>query len=184
MQQLIVAFWELFFQWCLLVSNTPRIFAYENNNKSYFDQQLFFWIFFAFKRRKVLNLIRYFSNIYYHFLYSHISGITLLAMPSDVYKHGSTISVMNIGIILVCIFTAYVSIPVFYELQLTSTYEYLKMRFNSKIRTMASLLYIINIILILPVVIYAPSLAFTQGNVSNRTAYYTRQKCYHFSFTG
>ncbi|KAK9688418.1 Sodium:solute symporter family [Popillia japonica] len=95
---------------------------------------------------------------------SHISGITLLAMPSDVYKHGSTISVMNIGIILVCIFTAYVSIPVFYELQLTSTYEYLKMRFNSKIRTMASLLYIINIILILPVVIYAPSLAFTQAS--------------------
>ncbi|GJQ68454.1 hypothetical protein Trydic_g17033 [Trypoxylus dichotomus] len=93
---------------------------------------------------------------------SHISGITLLAMPADVYKYGSTISVMFIGIVLVCLLTAYISMPVFHELQLTSTYEYLMLRFDTRIRIMASLLYNINIILYLPIVIYGPALAFAQ----------------------
>uniref|UniRef100_A0A2S2QY91 Sodium-coupled monocarboxylate transporter 2 n=1 Tax=Sipha flava TaxID=143950 RepID=A0A2S2QY91_9HEMI len=93
---------------------------------------------------------------------SHISGITLLGVPSEIYSNGTQyliVSVINVFIIatIVCIY-----LPVFYELQLTSVYEYLEFRFNSKIRGFASLIFAIALVLYIPVVIYIPALAFNQ----------------------
>lgn len=53
--------------------------------------------------------------------------------------------------------------PVFHKLQVTSTYEYLEMRFNAQTRSMASLLFNIAMVLYLPIVIYGPALALAQG---------------------
>ncbi|KAL7036978.1 hypothetical protein ACKWTF_009025 [Chironomus riparius] len=53
-------------------------------------------------------------------------------------------------------------IPIFHELQITSTYEYLQLRFDRRVRLFGSLMYSLATILWLPIVIYVPALAFNQ----------------------
>lgn len=65
------------------------------------------------------------------------------------------------GIMVVLINAIY--LPVFYKLQLTSTYEYFKIRFDNNIRLIGSVIFTINTFLYLPIVIYVPALALNQG---------------------
>lgn len=60
----------------------------------------------------------------------------------------------------------FIYLPVFYKLQLNSSYEYLKIRFDTKIRNMASAIFITNTLLYVPIVVYIPALAFNQGKNS------------------
>ncbi|XP_014479507.1 PREDICTED: sodium-coupled monocarboxylate transporter 1-like [Dinoponera quadriceps] len=93
---------------------------------------------------------------------SFISGISLLGMPTEIYVHGTSYLFIVSGIILVGFIMSNVYLPVFYELKLTSTYEYLEMRFDKKIRLLGSVLFCIGIMIWLPMVIYVPALAFNQ----------------------
>lgn len=55
--------------------------------------------------------------------YSHVSGVTLLGIPAEIYQHGTqycSIAVANIAVLLT---NNYLFMPVFFELQLTSLYE-------------------------------------------------------------
>lgn len=54
-------------------------------------------------------------------------------------------------------------LPVFYKMQLTSVYEYLEARFDKKLRTISSFLFLIASFLYLPIVIYVPALALSQA---------------------
>nr|XP_022915688.1 sodium-coupled monocarboxylate transporter 1-like [Onthophagus taurus] len=94
---------------------------------------------------------------------SAISGLTILAVPADIYLYGATYWLSCISAIIVAIFTYLIYLPVFYKLQLTSSYEYLKIRFNTKVRLMASFLFILSTFLFLPIVVYVPALAFAQA---------------------
>lgn len=58
----------------------------------------------------------------------------------------------------------YVFLPVFYDLQLTSCFGYLEQRFNVSVRKTASLIFAINCLIYIPIVIYVPALALSQGN--------------------
>lgn len=89
----------------------------------------------------------------------------MLSIPADVYKYGATVVFLSISHIIGCIVAAYITVPIFHQLQITSTYEYLQLRFNNKIRLMGSILYNINTMLYLPIVIYGPALALSQGKV-------------------
>ncbi|XP_060833760.1 sodium-coupled monocarboxylate transporter 1-like [Rhopalosiphum padi] len=94
---------------------------------------------------------------------SHISGITLLGVPSEIYSNGTQYLIVGVvNNIIVIMMVIYIYLPVFYDLQLTSVYEYLGLRFNSNIRGFSSLMFAINLILYIPVVIYIPALAFNQ----------------------
>ena len=57
--------------------------------------------------------------------------------------------------------TMFIYLPVFYKLQITSTYEYLERRFDSTNRLFASILFTLGLFLYLPIVIYIPALAFS-----------------------
>ncbi|XP_058797234.1 sodium-coupled monocarboxylate transporter 2-like isoform X2 [Phymastichus coffea] len=92
----------------------------------------------------------------------HVSGITLLGVPTEVYKFGSEYFLVVFTIMLTCVAAAYICLPVFYKLQLLSTYEYLEIRFSRQIRTLASTLYIISLLMYIPIVIYVPALALSQ----------------------
>ncbi|KAF7417403.1 hypothetical protein HZH68_000056 [Vespula germanica] len=93
---------------------------------------------------------------------SHISGITLLGVPSEVYQYGSQYAACVITSILSCFVSAYVFLPVFFKLQLTSTFEYLEVRFSRRVRILCSLLFLISLLMYIPIVIYVPALAFSQ----------------------
>ncbi|VVC39883.1 Sodium/solute symporter [Cinara cedri] len=93
---------------------------------------------------------------------SHISGITLLGVPSEIYSNGTQYLIIGFINVLVIAIIIYIYLPVFYELQLTSVYEYLEHRFDTNIRGLSSLIFAMSLILYIPVVIYIPALAFNQ----------------------
>ncbi|XP_058800852.1 sodium-coupled monocarboxylate transporter 1 isoform X1 [Phymastichus coffea] len=93
---------------------------------------------------------------------SFISGISLLGTPTEIYMHGTSYLCIGFGVVLVGFIMSNVFLPVFHDLRLTSTYEYLEKRFDKKIRILGSVLFAIGIITWLPIVIYVPALAFNQ----------------------
>ncbi|KAF4529676.1 hypothetical protein B566_EDAN010762 [Ephemera danica] len=93
---------------------------------------------------------------------SYISGVTVLGTPSDIYKFGSQYWIIVAGIVAMGLTVATVFLPVFCQLQVKSSYEYLELRFDNRVRTYASILFVLDEILFLPIVIYVPALAFSQ----------------------
>lgn len=75
---------------------------------------------------------------------SFISGISLLGIPTEIYVHGTSYLFISFGIVLVGWVLNYVYLPVFHDLRLTSTYEYLERRFDKTIRLLGSILFFIN----------------------------------------
>lgn len=60
---------------------------------------------------------------------------------------------------------SYVFLPLYHNLGLTSSFEYLERRFDRRIRLLASFIYTLKYILFIPAVIYEPSLVFSQDKL-------------------
>ncbi|KAM6394528.1 LOW QUALITY PROTEIN: sodium-coupled monocarboxylate transporter 2-like [Pluvialis apricaria] len=93
---------------------------------------------------------------------SFMSAVTVLGTPSEVYRYGASFVLFFLSYALVIVFTAELFLPVFYRSGITSTYEYLELRFNKVVRLAATLIYILQMILYTGIVVYAPSLALNQ----------------------
>ncbi|XP_005374605.1 PREDICTED: sodium-coupled monocarboxylate transporter 1 [Chinchilla lanigera] len=93
---------------------------------------------------------------------SFMSAVTVLGTPAEVYRFGAIFSLFAITYFLMVALSAEVFLPVFYKLGITSTYEYLELRFNKYIRLCGTVLFIIQTILYTGIVIYAPALALNQ----------------------
>ncbi|XP_037702682.1 sodium-coupled monocarboxylate transporter 1 [Choloepus didactylus] len=93
---------------------------------------------------------------------SFMSAVTVLGTPAEVYRFGAIFSIFAITYFLVVVLSAEIFVPVFYKLGITSTYEYLELRFNKFVRLCGTLLFIIQTILYTGIVIYAPALALNQ----------------------
>lgn len=72
---------------------------------------------------------------------SFISGISLLGTPTEIYVHGTSYLFIGIGVVFVGFAMSTIFLPVFHELCLTSTYEYLEKRFDNKVRLLGSILF-------------------------------------------
>ncbi|XP_055604763.1 uncharacterized protein LOC129752995 [Uranotaenia lowii] len=93
---------------------------------------------------------------------SWISGISLLGTSTEIYIYGTQYCYIVFAIVMTGIAMHYIFLPVFHDLQITSAYEYLQLRFDKRMRLVGSLLFTIASILWLPIVIYVPALAFNQ----------------------
>ncbi|XP_076754285.1 sodium-coupled monocarboxylate transporter 2 [Xylocopa sonorina] len=93
---------------------------------------------------------------------SYISGITILGLPAEMYVYGTQLWCVVIADLFVSLTMAVVYLPVFYGLGITSSYEYLKLRFGEAVRLMGSAVFLIKMLLYIPLVIYVPALAFNQ----------------------
>lgn len=93
---------------------------------------------------------------------SHISGIALMGIPSEMYMFGTQYGLFFFCCIAVGLAMWFIYLPVFHELQMTSCFLYLEKRFDRRVRLTASFFYTISIILFVPIVIYMPALAFNQ----------------------
>ena len=60
---------------------------------------------------------------------------------------------------ILCLLVGWVYMPVFHNLQLVSSYEYLELRFNHSVKMMCSGVYTISMMLYLSIVVYTPALA-------------------------
>lgn len=99
--------------------------------------------------------------------FSHISGVSLLGVPSEVYQYGSQYAACIFTSFITSVLIVWVYLPVFYKLQLTSTFEYLEIRFARSVRLLASFLYSLSLIIYIPLIVYVPALAFSQATGIN-----------------
>ncbi|XP_035919646.1 sodium-coupled monocarboxylate transporter 1 [Anopheles stephensi] len=93
---------------------------------------------------------------------SFISGISLLGTPTEIYLYGVQYMYIIGGVITMGFIMMYFYLPVFHNLKLTSTYQYLQTRFDRRMRLFGSILFTLATMAWLPIVIYVPALAFNQ----------------------
>ncbi|XP_061213369.1 sodium-coupled monocarboxylate transporter 1 [Neopsephotus bourkii] len=93
---------------------------------------------------------------------SFMSAVTVLGTPAEIYRYGAIFCIFAITYALVVLCSAEIFLPVFYKLGITSTYEYLELRFNKCLRLCGTVLFIIQTTLYTGIVIYAPALALNQ----------------------
>ncbi|NXY32759.1 SC5A8 protein, partial [Pomatorhinus ruficollis] len=101
---------------------------------------------------------------------SFMSAVTVLGTPAEIYRYGAIFCIFAITYALVVLCSAEIFLPVFYKLGITSTYEYLELRFNKYLRLCGTILFIIQTAsklqscstLYTGIVIYAPALALNQ----------------------
>ena len=92
-------------------------------------------------------------------LSSFMSAITLIGTPSEIYVYGTQYLISCISCILFMPIAAHVLMPFFYDLGITSVYEFLEIRFSKSVRRLSAFVYIIHMTLYTAMVIYTPSLA-------------------------
>ncbi|XP_053906552.1 sodium/iodide cotransporter [Cuculus canorus] len=93
---------------------------------------------------------------------SFMSAIQVLGVPAEAYRYGAKFLWMCVGQLLNTLLTAQLFLPVFYRLGLTSTYEYLELRFSKSVRLCGTLQYVMATMLYTGIVIYAPALILNQ----------------------
>ncbi|XP_043910686.1 sodium/iodide cotransporter [Protopterus annectens] len=93
---------------------------------------------------------------------SFMSAVQVLGVPAEAYLYGLKFVIMCLGQTLNSLITAIFFLPVFYRLRLTSSYEYLEMRFSKVIRLCGTIQYIVATVLYTGIVIYAPALILNQ----------------------
>lgn len=91
-----------------------------------------------------------------------VSGVAFIAIPAQLYSNGPGVMLMILAIILSGIWLWYIYLPVFNDLQLQSSFEYLEKRFDHSVRILASVIYSVGIIVNVPVAVYIPALVFEQ----------------------
>ncbi|KAH8340859.1 hypothetical protein KR059_008350, partial [Drosophila kikkawai] len=93
---------------------------------------------------------------------SFVSGISLLGTSTEIYVYGTQYAFILVTLAISGTISWYIFLPVFCNLQLTSTYEYFELRFNKSVRLLGSAFFTGANLVWLPIVIYVPALAFNQ----------------------
>uniref|UniRef100_A0A3Q3LC19 Sodium-dependent multivitamin transporter n=1 Tax=Mastacembelus armatus TaxID=205130 RepID=A0A3Q3LC19_9TELE len=75
------------------------------------------------------------------------SAVAILGAPSEVYTFGTQYWFLGCSYFLGLLIPAHVFIPVFYRLRLSSTYEYLELRFNKMVRICGTVTFIFQMVL-------------------------------------
>ncbi|XP_069915086.1 sodium/iodide cotransporter [Oryctolagus cuniculus] len=93
---------------------------------------------------------------------SFMSAVQVLGVPAEASRYGLKFLWMCLGQLLNSLLTAALFLPVFYRLGLTSTYQYLELRFSRAVRLCGTLQYLVATVLYTGIVIYAPALILNQ----------------------
>ncbi|GFY77204.1 sodium-coupled monocarboxylate transporter 2, partial [Trichonephila inaurata madagascariensis] len=90
-----------------------------------------------------------------------LSGVTILGHPAETYRYGIQLLIICVGIPIGTIITSYVFLPVYFQCDVSTSYEFLEMRYGIIARRAISALSLIQMILFMSVVLYAPALALS-----------------------
>ena len=92
-------------------------------------------------------------------LASFMSAITLLGVPSETTVYGTQYIMIGLCFPIVAVISAYIFLPIFYNLELTSVYEYLELRFSKPVKILGASCFVLQMMFYISMVIYIPSLA-------------------------
>ncbi|XP_039566876.1 sodium-dependent multivitamin transporter isoform X1 [Passer montanus] len=92
-------------------------------------------------------------------LASFQSAVAILGVPAEIFRFGTEYWFLGCSYFLGLLIPAHIFIPVFYRLRITSTYEYLELRFNKTVRVFGTITFIFQMVIYMGVVLYAPALA-------------------------
>ncbi|XP_078583618.1 sodium-coupled monocarboxylate transporter 1-like isoform X1 [Branchiostoma floridae x Branchiostoma japonicum] len=92
-------------------------------------------------------------------LASFMSAITVLGTPAETYVYGTMYFMFCISYLIMGMAAAHIYMPVFFNLGVTSAYEYLERRFSKGVRRVGSATFILQMVMYMGIVLYAPSLA-------------------------
>jgi len=93
---------------------------------------------------------------------SFMSAITLLGTPAELYVSGTQYVALVLAYPLVMGATAHMFLPVFDRLQVSTSYQYLEIRFGRSVRLLAACCFTIQMTMYMAIVVYAPALALEQ----------------------
>jgi len=93
---------------------------------------------------------------------SFMSAITLLGTPAEMYVSGTQYVLLAASYPFVMGAAAHLYLPVFYNLQVTTSYEYLELRFSMPVRMLGSACFTLQMVLYMAIVVYTPALALSQ----------------------
>ncbi|KAL3876940.1 hypothetical protein ACJMK2_034719 [Sinanodonta woodiana] len=93
-------------------------------------------------------------------LVTYASAISVMGVPAEVYLYDSMMLHLYVGFSLSYLITAFTIVPLVYPLRITSAYEYLGQRFQSRaVQLLGASIGILQTVLYMSVVLYAPALA-------------------------
>lgn len=97
-----------------------------------------------------------------------LSATAIIGTPAEVYNFGTQFLTNAFGGVLSLLITWNLVLPVFCgNIKIKTPYEYFELRFNSKVRTMISVIYIIHTWLYMPVVLYCSTVGFSEATGIN-----------------
>lgn len=89
------------------------------------------------------------------------SGITYLGAPSETFFSGTAYIVVTATLFIATPITIKVFVPFFRKLRVYTAYEYLEKRFDRRLQYIASVFFIVRVVLYAGLAIYVPALAIT-----------------------
>jgi cyclically-permuted mutarotase family protein len=92
---------------------------------------------------------------------TQLSAITFMAVPAKTFATDWTLFMLLMTIIMIAPLVIYLFLPFFRRLNLTTSYEYLELRFSPLVRTLGSLIYTLLQLGRLGIVLLLPSLALS-----------------------
>ncbi|XP_057212592.1 sodium/iodide cotransporter [Triplophysa rosa] len=101
---------------------------------------------------------------------SFMSAVQVLGVPSEAYLYGFKFLYMCLGQSLNSLITAVFFVPVFYRLKITSSSQYLGLRFGRGMQLLGSLQFIVATLLYTGIVIFAPAVIMNQATGLNMWA--------------
>ncbi|XP_030379828.1 sodium-coupled monocarboxylate transporter 2-like [Scaptodrosophila lebanonensis] len=93
---------------------------------------------------------------------SQLSGMAIMSVPGEVYTYGICYIFHILAMIAAIPILIYAIVPVYCENKITNCYEYLEMRFSKATRQVVTGTFVGGTLLLLPVYMFLPSLAFSQ----------------------
>ncbi|XP_068599598.1 sodium/iodide cotransporter [Brachionichthys hirsutus] len=101
---------------------------------------------------------------------SFMSAVQVLGVPAEAFRYGFKFLYMCLGQSINSLLTAYLFLPVFFRLGITSTNEYLNMRFGRGMQLLGSIQFLVATLLYTGIVIYAPALILNEATGLNMWA--------------
>lgn len=92
---------------------------------------------------------------------TQLSAITFMAIPAVVYATDWTLAIGSLMIIALIPLIIKYYLPFFRRLNVTTAYEYLEERFNIKVRTLASVAFMLMQLVRMGIILYLPAIAIS-----------------------